>query len=73
METPPFGTHLITYDIAKPEHFLADGVIELGLIEAADGVKRYIQIRKMRAVNHKMEKHQLAVGEQGLSVLGSIY
>ena len=48
-------------------------MIELGLIEAAEGVKRYIQIRKMRGVNHRMEKNQLVVGKQGLSVLGSIY
>lgn len=56
-----------------PEHFLADGVIELGIVEAAEGVKRYIQIRKMRACRHRMEKHQLVVDENGLSVLGPIY
>ncbi len=56
-----------------PEHFLADGVIELGIVEAAEGVKRYIQVRKMRACRHRMEKHQLVVEENGLSVLGPIY
>lgn len=56
-----------------PEHFLADGVIELGIVEAAEGVKRYIQVRKMRACRHRMEKHQLVVDESGLSVLGPIY
>lgn len=73
METPPFGTSVLACDTARPEYFLADGVIELGLIEAAEGVKRYIQIKKMRGISHKMEKHQLAVGKQGLSILGSIY
>jgi KaiC/GvpD/RAD55 family RecA-like ATPase len=56
-----------------PEHFLADGVIELGVIEAAEGVKRYIQVRKMRACRHRMEKHQLVVENDGLRVLGPIY
>ena len=73
METPLSGTSILAYDTGRPEHFLADGVIELGLIEAAEGVKRYIQIRKMRGVNHRMEKNQLVVGKQGLSVIGSIY
>lgn len=73
METPQFGTPVLAYDAARPEHFLADGVIELGTIEAAEGVKRYIQVKKMRGVNHRMEKHQLIAGKQGLSILGSIY
>ena len=54
-------------------HFLADGIIELGLIEAGDKVKRYIQVRKMRGVNHTSEKNQIVVGDQGISVLRSIY
>jgi KaiC/GvpD/RAD55 family RecA-like ATPase len=73
METPPSGTSLLAYDTGRSEHFLADCVIELGLIEAGEDVKRYIQVRKMRGVNHRLEKNQLVVGEQGISVLGSIY
>lgn len=57
----------------RPEYFLADGIIELGMIEDKESVKRYIQIRKMRAVNHSMEKHQVLVGKNGLMVVGSIY
>jgi KaiC/GvpD/RAD55 family RecA-like ATPase len=64
---------LLAYDTGRSEHFLADCVIELGLIEAGEDVKRYIQVRKMRGVNHRLEKNQLVVGEQGISVLGSIY
>lgn len=56
-----------------PEYFLADGIIELGMIEAKENVKRYIQIRKMRGANHSIEKHQIIVKKKGLNVLGSIY
>jgi KaiC/GvpD/RAD55 family RecA-like ATPase len=55
------------------EHFLADGTIELGLIEGKGGVKRYIQILKMRATKHAMEKHQLTIGDSGPNILGPIY
>jgi KaiC/GvpD/RAD55 family RecA-like ATPase len=58
---------------SRPESFLADGVIELGIIEGNGSVKRYIQILKMRAAKHAMEKHQLIVDEEGLSILGLIY
>lgn len=58
---------------SPPEYFLADGLIELGIIEGAEDVKRYIQIRKMRSAKHAMGKHQLAVGNEGIYVLGSIY
>jgi KaiC/GvpD/RAD55 family RecA-like ATPase len=57
----------------RVEHFLADGTIELGMIEGKGGVKRYIQILKMRAAKHAMEKHQLTVGNNGLNILGPIY
>jgi len=57
----------------KTEHFLADGIIDLGMIEGAGGVKRYIQIMKMRAAKHAMEKHQIAVGDGGISVRGPLY
>jgi KaiC/GvpD/RAD55 family RecA-like ATPase len=59
--------------IERPEYFLADGIIDLGIVEDKESVKRYIQIRKMRAVNHSMEKHQIFVGKNGLNVVGSIY
>jgi KaiC/GvpD/RAD55 family RecA-like ATPase len=55
------------------EHFLADGTIELGMIEGKGGVKRYIQILKMRATRHAMEKHQLIIDDNGINILGPIY
>ncbi len=59
--------------VEHPEYFLADGIIELGVIETRENVKRYIQIRKMRGANHSMEKHQIMVGKDGISILGSVY
>ncbi len=59
--------------MGQPERYLADSIIELGIVENQERVKRYIQIKKMRAVKHKMEKHQLIVGKDGLSVLGPVY
>ncbi len=60
-------------NVEHPEYFLADGIIELGVIEAKENVKRYIQIRKMRTANHSMEKHQIMAGKDGVSILGSVY
>jgi len=57
----------------QTEHYLADGTIELGMIEDKGGVKRYIQILKMRATKHAMEKHQLTIGDNGINILGPIY
>jgi len=57
----------------QPERFLADGTIELGMIEGNGVVKRYIQILKMRSTRHAMEKHQLVIDENGLNILGPIY
>jgi len=73
LETPHAGTAAQISHFTRPENFLADGVIEVGIIEGPEGVKRYIRILKMRAVKHAMEKHQLIVGEDGLCILGSIY
>ncbi len=76
METcdPEKHMYVCTNDyFERPEYFLADGIIELGIIEDKENVKRYIQIRKMRGANHSMEKHQIMVGKDGISILGSVY
>ncbi len=56
-----------------PESYMADGVIDLGVVETAEAVTRYLQIRKMRACEHSMRKHQLVVTKDGLEVLGPVY
>lgn len=72
-EMPNFRRNPLSFDLDRPERFLADGTIELGLMEGRSGVKRYIQILKMRAAKHAMEKHQLIADECGLKILGQIY
>ncbi len=72
LEKCSFDSHYIDCT-ERPEYFLADGIIELGMVEDKENVKRYIQIRKMRGTHHSMEKHQIIVGKEGLSILGSVY
>lgn len=60
-------------NIELPEFFLADGIIELGITEVKENVKRYIQMRKMRGVNHSIDRHQITVEKDGLHILGSVY
>jgi KaiC/GvpD/RAD55 family RecA-like ATPase len=59
--------------IISPESFMVDGLIELGTVELPGEVIRYLRVRKMRAVEHSMRKHQLVVTKNGLEVLGPIY
>lgn len=75
LETSPFSRQTPAYSdhTEHPEFFLADGIIELGMIEAKENVKRYIQVRKMRGSNHSIEKHHIMAGKNGLYILGSIY
>jgi len=73
MEIPHSNGNDLLYSRCQPERFLADGLIELGVIESAKGMKRYMQIWKMRATKHAMEKQQLLVGDEGIYVLGPIY
>lgn len=62
-----------SYAGAESMLFLVDGVIELGVVETTQNVRRYIQIKKMRAVKHDMEKFVLDIGDEGLEVLGPLY
>ncbi len=55
------------------EGFLVDGVINLGIDRKSGKLTRYIQVEKMRACNHNMEKHALEVGENGLNILGPLF
>jgi len=56
-----------------PENYLVDGVIELGIIETKIFIKRYIQIKKMRATKHSLKKHQLTIDKDGVLILGPLY
>lgn len=55
------------------EGFLVDGLIMLGIDRNRGKLTRFLQIEKMRACQHSMEKHALEVGENGLKVLGPIF
>jgi KaiC/GvpD/RAD55 family RecA-like ATPase len=55
------------------EGFLVDGIINLGLERSTGKIVRFVQIEKMRAVSHSMEKHALVVGvDGGIAVLGPV-
>jgi len=55
------------------EGFLVDGIVMLGLDRSRGKLTRYLQVEKMRACEHSMEKHSLEVHKGGISVLGSIF
>ncbi len=55
------------------EGFLVDGIIMLGLDRAHGKLVRYLQVEKMRAVEHSMEKHAIEPRKGGLTVLGPIF
>ncbi len=57
------------------EGFLADGIILLGLDEYNGRLVRYIQIEKMRATKHSMEKFGIEVREDdgGIHILRPIF
>lgn len=55
------------------EGFLVDGIIMLGLDRNRGKLVRYLQVEKMRASQHSMEKHAVEVGKDGIVVLGPIF
>ncbi|MEE8183414.1 MAG: ATPase domain-containing protein [Thermoplasmata archaeon] len=55
------------------EGFLVDGIIMLGLDRMRGKLVRYLQVEKMRASQHSMERHAVQVGEDGISILGPIF
>ena len=55
------------------EFFLADGIIEFGITKASqDTLKRYIQIKKMRATKHSLDPFLLEIGKSGLKIVGRL-
>ena len=55
------------------EGFLVDGIIMLGLDRSRGKLVRYLEVEKMRAVEHSMEKHAIEPRKGGLTVLGPIF
>lgn len=55
------------------EGFLVDGVMMLGIDRNRGKLTRYIQVEKMRACKHNMEKHAIEIGKDGMKVLGPIF
>ena len=55
------------------EGFLVDGIVMLGLDRSRGKLVRYLQVEKMRAVEHSMEKHAIETRKGGLTVLGPIF
>jgi KaiC/GvpD/RAD55 family RecA-like ATPase len=55
------------------EGFLVDGIIMLGLDRSRGKLVRYLQVEKMRACQHSMEKHAVYIGPDGIKVLGPIF
>jgi KaiC/GvpD/RAD55 family RecA-like ATPase len=54
------------------EGFLADGILMLGLDRPRGKLVRFLQVEKMRAAEHSMERHAIEVGKSGLTVLGPL-
>lgn len=54
------------------EAFLSDGVVYLGIDSTKGKITRFVQIEKMRACDHSMEKHAVEVNKTGLQVLGPL-
>ncbi len=55
------------------EGFLVDGLINLSIDRENGKLTRFLQVEKMRACKHNMEKHALEIGDNGLKVLGPLF
>jgi len=55
------------------EGFLVDGILMLGLDRSRGKLVRYLQVEKMRAAEHSMEKHAVEPKRGGMTVLGPIF
>ena len=54
------------------EGFLAAGILRLGRDRQRGKLARFLQVEKMRAAEHSMEKHAVEVGKNGIQVLGPL-
>lgn len=69
MERSPDGES----DLLGNEGFLVDGILMLGLDRSRGKLVRYLQVEKMRAVDHSMEKHAIETRKGGMMVLGPVF
>jgi KaiC/GvpD/RAD55 family RecA-like ATPase len=62
-----------TTQLLGNEGFLVDGIINVGLERSTGKIVRFMQVEKMRAISHSMEKHALVVGvDGGIAILGPV-
>ncbi len=54
------------------EAFLSDGVVYLGMDSTKGKITRFVQVEKMRACEHSMERHAVEVSKSGIQVLGPL-
>jgi KaiC/GvpD/RAD55 family RecA-like ATPase len=57
----------------RPEYFLVDGIIELGTEKMGNDIKRYLQVRKMRATRHEMKPFLIEATDGGIKVIGELF
>src|SRR3972149_3554579 len=69
MERSPGGEAMLLGN----EGFLVDGIILLGMDRSRGKLVRYLQVEKMRAAEHSMEKHAIEARKGGLAILGPIF
>ncbi len=72
LERPMFTEE---YDVAGGEEFLADGIVEMGILETRKKheVFPFLQVMKMRAARHSRVKHHIDVTENGLRIIGPVF
>jgi KaiC/GvpD/RAD55 family RecA-like ATPase len=56
----------------RPEYFLVDGIIELGVMRHNNDFKRYLAVRKMRACRHEMRPFILDITPGGIRLMGEV-
>lgn len=59
-------------DRYRPEFYLVDGIIELGVKKSAGALKRYLQVKKMKSVRHSLEQYVVDITSQGLEIVKQI-
>jgi KaiC/GvpD/RAD55 family RecA-like ATPase len=57
----------------RPEYFLVDGIIELGTEKMGNEIKRYLQVRKMRATRHEMKPFLIEGSDGGIKIIGELF